>query len=155
MYFTDSMVRKIWAYEFHARTGELGERRVFASFPDDGGVPDGLTVDAEGFIWSAIWDGWRVIRFRPDGTIDREVRMPVQRPTSCMFGGSDLRTLYVTSASTELDCNALACGPLAGALFALQCDVPGLPETPFGLESEGLLRHYSAKENAARNVPGC
>lgn len=132
MYFTDSMVRKIWAYEFDPNTGELGDRRVFASFADHDGVPDGLTVDAEGCVWSAIWDGWRIVRFAPDGTVDREVRVPVQRPTSCMFGGSDLRTLYITSAAVELGWKALKHGPLAGALFALECEVPGLPEFPFG-----------------------
>lgn len=132
MYFTDSMVRKIWAYEFDPDRGELGERRVFASFAEADGVPDGLTIDAEGFIWSAIWDGWRIVRFAPDGRVDREVRMPVQRPTNCMFGGADLRTLYITSASVELGCEALMKGPLAGALFALECEVPGIPEVPFG-----------------------
>lgn len=131
MYFTDSMVRTIWAYEFDARAGELGERRVFARLADHDGVPDGLAVDAEGFVWSAIWDGWRLIRLAPDGSLDREVRMPVQRPTSCMFGGADFRTLYVTSASVALDAPALQRGPLAGALFALDCAVPGLPEAPF------------------------
>jgi L-arabinonolactonase len=132
MYFTDSTVRKIWAYEFDLSTGELGERRVFASFAADDGEPDGLTVDTQGFVWSAIWDGWRLVRFAPDGAVDREIPMPVQRPTSCTFGGPELRTLYVTSACVELGWNALKRGPLAGALFALECDVPGLAETPFG-----------------------
>jgi sugar lactone lactonase YvrE len=131
MYFTDSMVRTIWAYEFDLASGELGERRVFAKLPRDDGVPDGLTVDREGFVWSAIWDGWRVIRYAPDGSVDKEVRMPVQRPSSCMFGGPDLTTLYITSACVELDRNALKSGPLAGALFTLECDVGGLAEMPF------------------------
>ncbi len=132
MYFTDSIARTIWAYEFDPQAGTLGGRRVFASFPENDGVPDGLTVDAEGFVWSAIWDGWRILRFAPDGTTDRVIRMPVQRPSSCMFGGPDLRTLYVTSACVELSWNALKAGPLAGALFALKTDVPGLEEMPFG-----------------------
>jgi L-arabinonolactonase len=132
MYFTDSMARKIWAYEFDPENGELGNRRVFASFAELDGVPDGLTVDSRGFVWSAIWDGWRLVRFASDGAMDREIRMPVQRPSSCMFGGSDLRTLYVTSACAELGWDALERGPLAGALFAVDCDVPGLPETVFG-----------------------
>jgi len=131
MYFTDSMIRTIWAYEFAPVTGELGERRVFARFDDDDGVPDGLTVDSQGFVWSAIWDGWRLVRFAPDGTIDREIRMPVQRPSSCIFGGPDSRTLYVTSACVELGWTALEHGPLAGGLFAIACDIPGLPEAPF------------------------
>ncbi len=119
MYFTDSMVRTIWAYDFDLLSGELGARRIFARLADHDGVPDGLTVDSEGFVWSAVWDGWRLIRYAPDGTIDCEVPLPVQRPTSCVFGGADLKTLYVTSACLELDCKALQSGPLAGALFAL------------------------------------
>ncbi len=132
MYFTDSVVRTIWAYEFDSQAGTIGDRRVFASLSTDDGVPDGLTVDAEGFLWTAIWDGWRVIRFAPDGTTDRVIRMPVQRPSSCMFGGRDLKTLYVTSACVELGWNALRAGPLAGSLFAIQTDVPGIKEMPFG-----------------------
>ena len=132
MYFTDSMVRTLWAYDFDLGAGALGARRVFARLVDHDGVPDGLTVDSQGFVWVAVWDGWRVIRYAPDGTIDREVRMPVQRPSSCMFGGPDLRTLYVTSACVELGWKALKGGPLAGALFALECSVAGLPEVSFG-----------------------
>jgi L-arabinonolactonase len=131
MYFTDSIVHTIWTYGFDAKTGALGERRVFAKVSGDEGVPDGLTVDSEGFVWSAMWDGWRVIRYAPDGTIDRVVRMPVQRPSSCMFGGPDLKTLYITSACVELGWGALKSGPLAGSLFAMESDIAGLPEVPF------------------------
>jgi L-arabinonolactonase len=132
MYFVDSMVRTVWAYEFDCASGELGARRVFAELSGADGVPDGLTVDGQGFVWVAVWDGWRVIRYAPDGTIDTEVRMPVQRPSSCTFGGPGLRTLYITSACVELGWNALRRGPLAGALFALECSVAGLPEVAFG-----------------------
>jgi L-arabinonolactonase len=131
MYFTDSMVRTIWAYEFDLRTGALGARRTFAQLQDHDGVPDGLTVDSEGFVWSAIWNGWRVIRYAPDGTIDNEIPMPVQRPSSCMFGGPDLKTLFITSACVELGWKSLQKGPLAGALFAFESNVAGLPETVF------------------------
>jgi L-arabinonolactonase len=131
LYFTDSMIRTIWAYEFDLTTGSLGGRSVFAQLEASDGVPDGLTVDSEGFVWSAIWDGWRVIRYAPNGRVDREIRMPVQRPSSCMFGGADMKTLFITSACVELGWNALSRGPLAGALFALECEIPGLAETPF------------------------
>jgi L-arabinonolactonase len=131
MYFADSMVRVLWAYEFDFANGELGTRRAFATLSDDDGVPDGLTVDSEGHVWVAIWDGWRLIRYAPDGTIETEVRLPVQRPTSCMFGGPDLKTLYITSACVELPWNTLQHGALAGALFTLECGVAGLPEIPF------------------------
>ena len=132
MYFTDSMTRTIWAYDFNLERGTIGGRRVFARLRAEDGVPDGLTVDSEGCVWSAVWDGWRLIRYTPAGSIEREVRMPVQRPSSCMFGGPELKTLYVTSACVELKWQALAGGPLAGALFALECEVPGLAETPYG-----------------------
>jgi sugar lactone lactonase YvrE len=132
MYFTDSMTRTIWAYDFDLRSGSIQGRREFARLHEADGVPDGLTVDSEGYVWSAIWDGWRLIRYTPDGSVDREVRVPVQRPSSCMFGGPDLKTLYITSACVELKWDALQSGPLAGALFSLQCEVPGLAETPFG-----------------------
>jgi sugar lactone lactonase YvrE len=131
MYFTDSLTRTIWANDFDFESGTLGERRTFARLADDDGLPDGLTVDSEGFVWSAIWDGWRVIRFTPEGDIDREIRVPVQRPTSLAFGGDDLTTLFVTSASFELDARALARGPLAGGVFAIQVGVTGLPEKGF------------------------
>jgi L-arabinonolactonase len=129
LYFTDSVARTIWAYEYDFATGALGTRRDFAKLDPSEGMPDGLTVDSEGCVWSCVWDGWRVIRYTPDGVIDREIRMPVQRPTSCMFGGASLDTLYVTSASVGLQG-----APLAGGLFAVQTGVRGLAETPFGLE---------------------
>jgi sugar lactone lactonase YvrE len=131
MYFTDSMVRTIWAYDFDFASGALSNRRTFAQLAENDGLPDGLCVDSEGCVWSAIWDGWRVIRFTPSGDIEREIRMPVQRPTSCTFGGDDLTTLFVTSASFELDAAALLRGPLAGGIFALQIGIAGLPETAF------------------------
>lgn len=131
MYFTDSMVGTVWAYEFDLDTGELGARRDFARLPEGAGVFDGLTVDSHGYVWVAVWDGWRVIRYAPDGSVDREIRVPVQCPTSCMFGGPDLETLYITSACAELGWNDLRRGPLAGGLFALECDVAGIPESVF------------------------
>ncbi len=131
MYFTDSMTRTIYACDFNLESGAVASRRVFARLKEDDGFPDGLAVDSAGFVWSAIWDGWRVIRFAPDGSIDREVRMPVQRPSSCVFGGADVKTLYITSACVELSWRALEAGPLAGSLFAIDVDVPGQVESNF------------------------
>ena len=134
MYYTDSGKGEIYLFDYDVTTGALFNQRLFFQLPKEKGCPDGMTVDAEGFVWSAIWDGWRVIRYAPDGTIDREIRMPVQRPSSCMFGGPELKTLFVTSACVELGWDALREGPLAGALFALDCEVPGLAEPLFGAE---------------------
>ena len=98
---------------------------------DGAGIPDGLTVDAEGHVWSAHWDGWCITRYDPDGKVDRVINLPVPRPTSCVFGGPDFGTLYVTSARIRLSAQQLAEAPLSGGVFALQAGVRGLPETPF------------------------
>ena len=127
-YFTDSVARRIHAYEFDIGSGAIANRRVFAAIPDDAGFPDGLCVDAEGHVWSAHWDGWRVTRYAPDGRIVEVVRMPVPRPTSCAFGGADLATLYVTSARVNLTAAELARSPLSGNVFAVRPAVRGLRE---------------------------
>jgi sugar lactone lactonase YvrE len=129
MYYADSPTYNIYAYDFEPETGTMSNERVFAHHKV--GFPDGLTVDAEGYVWSARWDGWQVIRFAPDGSIDQVVEMPVQRPTSCVFGGSDLRQLYVTTATTGLSEADLARQPLAGSVLVLDAGVSGLPEPLF------------------------
>jgi len=132
MYYTDTWARRIDAIEFDPETGTLGPRRVFVRDDVPGeGVPDGLTVDREGGVWSAKWDGWRVVRYAPDGSVDRIVATPVQRPTSVAFGGADLDTLYVTSARIGLDPAALRQAPQSGGLFALDPGVRGLPEPEY------------------------
>ena len=93
--------------------------------------PDGLTVDSQGFIWSARWDGWRIERYDPQGKLERSIPMPVMRPTSVMFGGPNLDVLYITSARMEFTPEELTKQPLAGDLFAMQVDVKGLPEARF------------------------
>ena len=80
--------RTIFVYDFDAESGAIENRRIFAEVPEGSGTPDGLTVDAEGFVWSAHWDGWCVTRYDPDGAVDRVITLPVPRPTSCMFGGA-------------------------------------------------------------------
>ena len=94
-YFVDTGPGIIYAYDFDLSAGEISGRREFVRID---GRPDGLTVDAEGHVWCAIWDGWCVRRYAPDGRLDREVSLPVPRPTSCTFGGENLETLFITSA---------------------------------------------------------
>ena len=132
MYFTDTPSRRIYRYDFDAASGAIANRRVFVEVEPGHGGPDGLTVDAEGFVWSAQFDRWCIHRYAPDGTLDRVVRMPVQKPTTCMFGGPDLTTLYVTSARMDLEGDALASQPRAGGVFAFDAGVRGLPEPSFG-----------------------
>jgi sugar lactone lactonase YvrE len=126
MYFTDTGSGTVFAYDFDAERGAVRNRRVFVRLPPAEGRPDGLAVDASGYVWIALWDGWRVVRYAPDGRFDREIIMPVPRPTSCCFGGDDLRTLYVTSARIRLSRDALAAAPQSGGLFAVRVDTPGM-----------------------------
>jgi sugar lactone lactonase YvrE len=131
MYFADTPTRHIFAFDFDLDRGTLANRRVFATVPEGAGYPDGSTVDAEGCLWNAHWDGWRLTRYAPDGRIDRVLELPVQRPTSCAFGGDGLDVLYITSASHRLTPDDLRRGPQAGGLFAVDVGVTGLPEPRF------------------------
>lgn len=131
MYFADSPRREIGAWDYDTATGTIANPRIFAHVPGETGTPDGSTVDAEGYLWNAQFGGGKVVRYAPDGTVEREIAMPVTRPTCCAFGGADLKTLYVTSGRVMASAAELAAEPLAGALFAIACDTPGLPETPF------------------------
>ena len=132
MYFTDTPSRRIYRYDFDAASGQIANRRVFVEAEPGHGGPDGMTVDAEGCVWSAQFDRWCLNRYAPDGRLERSVRLPVARPTSCMFGGPGLATLYVTSARMDLGADALAAQPQAGGVFALDPGVRGLPEPRFG-----------------------
>lgn len=127
MYFADSYLQTIFAYEFDPDLGIVGERREFAKL-DAPAMPDGSTVDAEGFLWNAEYDGGRITRYAPDGRVDRVLELPVRRPTSCAFGGRDLDVLYVTTASQRLTPDERAAQPFAGAMLALDVGVRGSPE---------------------------
>jgi sugar lactone lactonase YvrE len=131
MYFADTL-DAIYAYDFDAPTGEISNRRTFARV-DTGkyGLPDGSTIDSEGFLWNCRWDGGCIIRWAPDGTIDRIVEFPCRRVTSCIFGEADLDTLYVTTVRYGLSESELAEQPLAGSIFALDPGVKGLPDGQF------------------------
>ena len=130
MYHTDSARQTIFAFDL-SKSGDLTDRRVFAQFGEGDGHPDGMTVDSDGFLWVCFWDGWCLRRLSPDGEIVQHIEMPVQRPTSCAFGGPDLDRLYVTSASRGIDEDALAMQPCAGGLFLLEAGARGVPQVPF------------------------
>ena len=112
-------------YHYHTN------RRAFVRTPDDPSTPDGLTVDSEGFIWCARWGGWKVVRYDPTGKVEREIRLPVEYPTSCAFGGEALDELYITSAWTRLSEAQRKEQPDAGDIFRLKTNIKGLPEPLF------------------------
>jgi L-arabinonolactonase len=133
MYFADSFQRCIWAYDFSASDATISNRRVFALVPENEGYPDGLTVDSEGYVWNAQIDGWRIKRYHPAGKIDRVLELPVRRPTSMVFGGADLKTLFITSATFRLADEELRLQPMAGSLLKVPTDIRGRAEPRFAL----------------------
>ena len=130
MYHNDSARQVTYAFDMGA-DGNASNRRIFLQFGPGDGYPDGMTVDSEGCLWIAFWDGWCVRRYSPAGQWLETVKVPVQRPTSCAFGGPELDRLYITSASIDLDESALNMQPNAGGLFMLAPGVQGVAELPF------------------------
>ncbi|HET6518244.1 MAG TPA: SMP-30/gluconolactonase/LRE family protein [Geminicoccaceae bacterium] len=132
MYWSDSRSGVVYLFDFDDHTGGIANRRVFARTTDEElGRPDGAAVDAEGGYWSARFRGGRVLRYLPDGTVDREIRLPARRVTMCAFGGPDLTTLYITTAREGMSTAELAAEPLAGGIFAAEVGVRGLVEPRF------------------------
>ena len=131
-YHADTPTHAVRAYAVDPATGALGAGRLFHRFTHGQGRPDGGAVDAEGCYWSALWDGWRVVRLSPAGEPIQTVEMPVQRPTMIAFGGADMRTVFVTSAGKALTDAQRKDQPHAGGLFTFRVDVPGLAQPGFG-----------------------
>lgn len=131
MYCNDSARRVTWAFDV-SPDGTIGRKRPFYRYEATDGYPDGMTVDAEGHLWVAMWGGWQLLRLTGSAELVARVPMPVEQPTSLAFGGADLATLYVTSARIGLSDSALGAQPLAGALFSLLPGVRGLQEVPWG-----------------------
>ena len=132
LYHIDSPTQRVEAFAFDPVDGALSAPRTLREFAPGEGSPDGMTIDAEGLLWVALWDGWRVVRLDPvtGGTRDA-IPLPVQRPTSCAFGGPALDTLYITSASLGLTTEQQAAQPLAGAVFEIKPGVAGVPAQEF------------------------
>lgn len=127
MYFADSPRQTIYVYDFDRAAGTIANRRVFARTPE-GAYPDGANVDSQGFLWSAHWGAGKVVRYAPDGAIDRDIAVPAEQPTCVAFGGPDLDLLFVTSARDGLADAALATQPSAGDVFVYKAPVPGIPD---------------------------
>jgi sugar lactone lactonase YvrE len=131
MYFTDTFRYTVYAYDYDADAGTITNRRTFVQTSPDAGLPDGLTVDSEGFVWSAFWGGWKVVRYNPEGKVDREYRVPVPNPSSCAFGGKRLDELYITTAYLGLSQEEKDRSPQSGDLFCLKAGIVGMDEPRF------------------------
>jgi sugar lactone lactonase YvrE len=131
-YYVDTPERRIDRFAFDGERGELGRRGTLVDLGNAPGAPDGLTVDADGCVWVAMWEGGQVRRHAPDGRLLAVVDLPVERPTSCAFGGPALDRLYITTSRHELSAQQLAEQPHAGKVFCLEPGVAGRPATPFG-----------------------
>jgi sugar lactone lactonase YvrE len=133
MYYIDTPTREIWAFDYDMSTAVISNKRVIATIPEDEGFPDGMTIDSEGMIWVAHWEGWKVSRWNPGtGTKLGEVELPAARVTSCAFGGEKLDDLYITTARTGLKEEEINNQPHAGGLFYVKTGVKGLPAYQFG-----------------------
>lgn len=134
LYYADSTARSIYAYEVDPATGTLANRRKFVQVPAEEGLPDGLTVDAEDHVWSAQWYGGQIVRYDPEGKVERRITLPASQISSLAFGGSDFTDLYVTSAAEFWDSSYLPRGfhrgsrPPGGALYRIRTEIPGRPE---------------------------
>jgi sugar lactone lactonase YvrE len=131
MYFSDAAENTVFTFAVGRESGTLGQRRTFVVGGEGRGQPNGLTVDAEGFVWITCLGAWCVRRFAPDGSLDREVMLPVPMPTNCAFGGPDLMTLYITSTYIRLPPGMSSQAPASGQLLAVQTDVRGQTPTLF------------------------
>ncbi|HET7718041.1 MAG TPA: SMP-30/gluconolactonase/LRE family protein [Bauldia sp.] len=131
MYFADSFVGTIWAYDYDPATGTPSNPRVLNDFKGEPGIPDGSCVDAEGAVWNAEWNGRRVVRVMPDGRIDRVIEVPAPKVTCCTFGGPDLDTLYITTSRLEMAPEELAAEPSSGSLYVFKPGVRGVVDAPF------------------------
>src|SRR5581483_9593631 len=134
LYFTDSAERTIYQYDYREHDGAVSNRRVFVRVPREEGVPDGLTLDAEGFVWSAQWFGACVVRYDPDGREERRIATPAAQTSSLAFGGGDLTDIFITSAGLS---DALPLAPpsyspegrnIGGQLYHVNAGIPGKAE---------------------------
>ncbi len=140
LYVTDTVARKIFAYNYDLETGSATRRRVFVDVPGTEGIPDGLAVDASGFVWSAQWYGACVVRYDPDGRVERRIGIPAKQVSSIAFGGPDLTDIFVTSAGQSESMPVMPpgydpeSGVIGGALYHLNLGIAGQPQHPAAIE---------------------
>lgn len=134
LYFTDSAVRTIYRYDYDAARGAVSNRRIFVRVPDGEGLPDGLCVDAEGYVWSAQWYGNSIVRYDPDGKVERRIATPAKQTSSLCFGGPDLTDIFITSAGLSEPMPIMPpgydpeSGYVGGALFLVRTELQGKAE---------------------------
>lgn len=134
LYFTDSVARTIFAYDYDVASGMARNRRVFVQVPANEGLPDGLTVDAGGYVWSAQWYGSCIVRYDPDGKVERKIETPAKQTSSLAFGGPDLTDIFITSAAKSEPMPVMPpaydarSGYFGGALFHTNLGIAGRPE---------------------------
>lgn len=130
-YLTDSVKKKIYVYDYNHDKGSIENRRDFVTCSPEDGYPDGMVLDREGYIWSCSWEGHKMMRYSPEGMLEEAIELPVSRPTKCAFGGSDFKTVLVTSASSNVNSSEQLDQP-NGTVFLMDLDVAGVPVTLFG-----------------------
>jgi sugar lactone lactonase YvrE len=133
-YYIDTATREVAAFDFDPVSGDISNQRTVVQIPADMGKPDGMTIDTEGMLWVALWDGWSISRWDPyTGALLCRIMLPVARISSCTFGGKDLRDIYVTSSSLGLTDVQKKEHPLSGSIFVLrETPFQGLPARTFG-----------------------
>jgi len=142
MYLSDSHPEccLVWVFDYDVDSGTPTNRRLFIDMKNHRGRPDGAAVDVDGCYWTCANDSGQVMRFTPQGKLDRSVALPVRKPSMCAFGGAALDTMYVTTIRPRAE-QDLAGQPLAGAVFAFRPGTQGLPETAFGNTTKGGCKH--------------
>jgi D-xylono/L-arabinono-1,4-lactonase len=125
LYYTDSLASEIYVFDYDVETGAICNQHVFARFGIGAGMPDGVTLDSQGRLWSALWDGYAVVRLREDGSVAEKMELPTAKVSSVTFGGEDMKDMYITTAGGDASSKD---DPAAGALFRARMDVAGVPE---------------------------
>jgi D-xylonolactonase len=127
LYYTDSNAKKIYLFDYDQESGEISNQRIFVDSGNEAGLPDGMTVDADGNVWSARWDGYCLTQYAPDGSELQRITFPTKKVSSIIFGGPDYRDMYVTTAGGH---NKAENGETAGALYRVRSGVQGVAEYP-------------------------
>lgn len=132
LFFIDTIARELYSFRYKKETGQISDRSVIYEFDEELGYPDGMTIDSDDKLWISLYAGRKVIQINPkNGHIEFEIRVPVPKPTSCTFGGEDLKTLFITTCREHMDDSDLEKAPLSGSLFSIDLPFSGRPADRF------------------------